>query len=290
MVDTLLIGLSLGAVYGLIAVGFSLIYQTTGVMNFAQGVFVMLGGVGAGYAIREWGWDLPGAALFGIGLGVLSGLLLGAGVVLPLWKRGAAGFVTILGTLLFLVAAENVVLNLAGSDPLAVPRFFGSARVGVEPVELDAQAVIIIVLAVAITAALTFALNRTRLGLAMKAVSTDQQVARLLGISPRRVALIAFAVAALLGAVAGLLIAPIQFAAWNAAALYNVKGFIAAVLGGLISIRAALLGGLLLGVAEALIGVYVSTTYLDVALLGVLLALLILRPSGLFVRKASADH
>lgn len=288
MINTLFIGLSLGAVYGLIAVGFALIYRTTGVMNFAQGVFVMLGGVGTGFAAREWGWGLLPSSLFGLLLGTLAGLLLGAGVVLPLWKRGAAPFVTILGTLLFLVAAENVVLNLAGSDPLPVERLFGDTRLEIGSVRLDPQGLLIVAVAVAATVGLTFLLDRTRLGLAMKAVATNQEVARLQGVNPRQIALIAFAAAALLGAIAGLLIAPVQFAAWNAAALYNVKGFIAAVLGGLVNIRAALLGGLVLGVTEALIGVYISSTYLEVALLGVLLVLIVLRPSGLFVRHAHA--
>jgi branched-chain amino acid transport system permease protein len=91
-------------------------------MNFAQGAFVMLGGMGAGYAGQEWGLPLPLAALVGIGFAVLAGLLLVTGVVLPLWRRGASEFITMLGTLLFLVAAENVVLNLMGSNPRPVPR------------------------------------------------------------------------------------------------------------------------------------------------------------------------
>jgi len=94
MSEALVIGLSLGCIYGFVAMGFALIYRTTGIMNFAQGAFVMLGGMGAGYAGQEWGLPLPVAALIGIGFAVLAGLLLVTGVVLPLWRRGASEFIS----------------------------------------------------------------------------------------------------------------------------------------------------------------------------------------------------
>lgn len=287
MINTLLIGVSLGCIYGFVAMGFSLIYRTTGVMNFAQGAFVMLGGVGAGYSAQEWGWGWIPSALFGVAVSTAAGLVLCVGVVMPLWRRKAGAFVTILGTLLFLVAAENIVLNLVGSDPVEVGRVLPVGRITVGGVGFDSQALLIIAVTVVIAIGLNLALKRTRLGLAMRAVSTSQETARLLGISPRRIALTAFVITAVIAAIGGLLIAPLQFAAWNVAQAYNIKGFIAAVLGGLVDVRTALLGGLVVGVGEALIGVYVSTTYLDVALLGVLLLLLFLRPTGLFARKTA---
>ena len=112
MIDILLVGLSLGCVYGFVAVGFTLIYRTTGVMNFSQGAFVMLGGMGAGYVSEEWGLPLPLAALVGILAAGLGGLLLASGLVLPLWRRGASDFIVILSTLLFLLAVQNIVLNV----------------------------------------------------------------------------------------------------------------------------------------------------------------------------------
>ena len=284
MINTLLIGLSLGCIYGFVAMGFALVYRTTGVMNFAQGAFVMLGGVGAGYSAQSWGWSWGASALFGVGLSALAGLILAVGVVLPLWSRKASTFVTILGTLLFLVAAENIVLNVMGSDPFAVDRVIDS-KVSVLGVNIDAQVIVIVGVTIVIAIALDLCLTRTRWGLAMRAVSTDQKTARLLGVNPRTVAVLAFVLTAVIAGIGGLLIAPLQLAAWNVAQAYNIKGFIAAVLGGLIDIRAALIGGIVVGLGEALIGTYLSTTYLEIFLLGVLLLLLFLKPTGLFTKS-----
>lgn len=131
---------------------------------------------------------------------------------------------------------------------------------------------------------------RTPTGVAMRAVATDQTVARLMGVSPSRIAIIVFALAALIGGIGGVLVASLQFAAWNAAHVYNIKGFIAALVGGVLDVRTAFLGGLVIGVAEAFIVTYASSTYLDVLLLGTLLVLLLLRPSGLFGRAVAVKY
>lgn len=290
MTDALVIGLGLGCIYGFVAMGFALIYRTTGVMNFAQGAFVMLGGMGAGYAGQEWGLPLPLAALVGISFAVLGGLLLVTGVVLPLWRRGASDFITMLGTLLFLVAAENVVLNLMGSNPRPVPRVQPAFKWEIAGIRIDSQAVWIVLSAVAISVALGLFISRSATGRAMRAVATDQTVARSLGIRPERVAIVVFLVAAMIGGIAGVLVAPLQFAAWNAAHVYNIKGFIAAVIGGVLDVRTAFLGGVLVGLLQSLIITYFSSTYLDVILLGVLLVLLLLRPSGIFGRATVVKY
>lgn len=290
MSEALVIGLSLGCIYGFVAMGFALIYRTTGIMNFAQGAFVMLGGMGAGYAGQEWGLPLPLAALVGIGFAVLAGLLLVTGVVLPLWRRGASEFITMLGTLLFLVAAENVVLNLMGSNPRPVPRVEPVFKWEVLGVRIDSQAIVIVLAALIISVALGLFITRTPTGMAMRAVATAQSVARSLGIKPERVAIVVFLVAALIGGIGGVLVAPLQFAAWNAAHVYNIKGFIAAVIGGVLDVRTAFLGGVLVGLLQSLIVTYASSTYLDVILLGVLLVLLLMRPSGIFGRTAAVKY
>jgi branched-chain amino acid transport system permease protein len=281
MINTLIIGLSLGCIYGFVAMGFALVYRTTGVMNFAQGAFVMLGGVGAGYSAHAWGWPWLASAAFAVVLSGFAGLVLAVGVVIPLWSRKASAFVTILGTLLFLVAAENIVLNLVGSDPFAVDRVVDK-KFSFPGGSIDAQSIVIVGTTIVIAIALDLVLTRTKWGLAMRAVSTDQKTARLLGISPRKVAILAFVITAVIAGIGGLLIAPLQLAAWNVAQAYNIKGFIAAVLGGLVDIRAALIGGIVVGLGEAFIGMYLSTTYLEVFLLAVLLVLLFLKPTGLF--------
>lgn len=290
MGNALIIGLSLGVVYGFVAIGFSLIYRTTGVMNFAQGASVMLGGMGAGYVGQAWGLPLWAAALIGIALALVAGLLLVLAVVLPLWKRGASDFITMLGTLLFLVAAENVILNTMGSDPRPVPRIDPQFTLQLGGLRIDSQSIWIILVAIVVSVGLGLFISRTSTGVAMRAVATDKKVARLMGVNPAKVAIVTFALAALVGGIGGVLVAPLQFAAWNAAHAYNIKGFIAAVVGGVLDVRTAFLGGIVIGVLEAFIVTYASSTYLDVLLLGVLLVLLLLRPSGIFGRAVAVKY
>lgn len=281
MLEALIIGASLGCIYGLVAVGFSLIHRTTGVLSFAQGAFVMLGGMTASWLATSVGLPAPLAMLGGVAIATAAGLLLAGGVVLPLWRRRASEYVVILGTLMFLVISENLALNLLGSQPRSVAAITPDWMLTVAGERVQSQVLWVLLVTVLIAAALFALLGRTRLGAAMRASAADQTASRLLGISVTRVALIAFGLTAAIGGIGGVLISSIQLSAWNAAQAYSVKGFLAAVLGGLGDVRGALAGGLVVGLLEAFIGVYISTTYLDLILLGGLIAVLLLRPGGL---------
>lgn len=290
MITALIIGIGIGCIYGFIAMGFSLIYRTTGIMNFGQGAFVMLAAMGAGYTSHEWGLPLWAAALVGIACAMLGGLVLVFGIVLPLWRRRASEFIIMLGTLLFLVAAENIVLNVMGSDPRAVPPLEPHFPVVTEFFRFDSQYLWIVLIAIIIAVALSLFISRTPTGVAMRAVAIDRDVAQQMGVSPKRIAVVVFLVAALIGGIGGVLVAPLQFAAWNTASLYNIKAFTAAVLGGVLDVRTAFLGGLVLGIAESLTVTYLSSTYLDVITLGLLLVLLLLRPVGLFGKRIAVKY
>jgi branched-chain amino acid transport system permease protein len=281
MLEALIIGLSLGCIYGLVAVGFSLIYRTTGVLSFAQGAFVMVGGMTAAWLAADAGLPTGLAMLGGVAIAGAAGLVLGGAVVLPLWRRGASEYVVILGTLMFLVISENLVLNLLGSQPRSVGAITPDWTLSIAGERVQGQVVWVLLATLLIAGGLFALLGRTRLGAAMRATATDQTASRLLGISPVRIALIAFALTAVIGGIGGVLISSIQLSAYTAAQAYSVKGFLAAVLGGLGDVRGALAGGLVVGLLEGFIGVYVSTTYLDLILLGVLVAVLLLRPGGL---------
>jgi branched-chain amino acid transport system permease protein len=281
VLETTVIGISLGCVYALVAVGFSLIYRTTGVMSFAQGAFVMIGGMVGGWLVEEHGLSTPLAIVAGTGAGVLAGLVLAAAVVLPLWRRGASEFVVVLGTLVFLVICENLALNGLGSQPRAIEPFTPGLELSVAGQTIESQVLWVVLATVVISGALYVVLARTRFGTAMRACANDRHTSRLLGISPTLVALGAFGLTAGIGAFAGLLISPIQLAAYSAAQAYNVSGFLAAVVGGLGDVRGAVAGGLLVGLIEAYVGVYVSGIYVNLILLGLLLAVLLLRPRGL---------
>lgn len=290
VVDAIVIGVSLGCVYGLIAIGFSLIYRTTGVLNFAQGGFVMVGGMLTAYSATQWGLPLPVAALVGIAAAGVTGLLLSFGVIFPLWRRRASGFIVILGTLLFMVAAENIVLNTMGSNPLAVPPVTPGLRIGPAPFAVDAQVVWIVLTTVVLALLLAWYLRSTRGGIAMRACSVDQSVSRILGISPLRVGLVAIGAAAVIGGIAGVLIGPLQFTAYSVGHAYNIKGFLAAILGGLGNVKGAVVGGVVVGLFEAFVAIYLTTAYLDVLVLLALVLILFVRPQGIFAEVEVARH
>lgn len=280
MFETLTIGVSLGCVYALVALGISLIYRTTGVLSFAQGAFVMIGAMVGSWLAEDHGLPLGLAILLGTLAGALAGLVLGLGVVIPLWKRGASGFIVILGTLVFLIVSENLVLNFFGSEPRAVKAITPDWEINLLGQTIESQVLWILLVTGALGGALYLLLMKSRYGAAMRACAIDQQTTRLLGISPTRIALGIFVLTAAMGALVGLLIAPIQFTAYTAAGAYGIKGFLAAVIGGLGDLRGAVVGGLLVGLSEAFIGVYISSTYLELILLGILLAVLLIRPRG----------
>jgi branched-chain amino acid transport system permease protein len=283
MVDVLTIGVSLGCVYALVAIGFTLIYATTGVVNFAQGAFVMLGGIVAAWAVDSLGWPLYWALPAGVLAAMLGGLVLAVAVIIPLWHRGAAQFITILGTLMFLVLSENAVLNLIGSQPMTLPSITGAFSVTLGGGRIiPSQTFWVIGSAVGLGVLLTLYLSRQRMGMAMRATSFDQTSSRLLGISPDRVAIVAIVLSALIGGIGGILIAPLQFTAYNIASAYSVKGFLAAIVGGLGNVKGAVLGGVLVGLFEATVSVYVSSYYLDLFVMGALVAILLVRPRGIF--------
>lgn len=277
--DTALIGLSLGCVYALIALGFSLVYRTTGILNLAQGAFVMLSGVVAAWLVSNEGLPLWVAVVLGILAAVGAGFVLALAIVLPLWRLRVTEFKTILATLIFALIAENIVLNLFGSRPLDLPAFseesyaFLGGRLTAQYLWIFGVTLVLVVLALLV-------LRYTDMGLAMRAVAERPQVARTLGISPTPVALAALVATAGVAGVAGVLIAPVQYAAFSLGITYTVKGFVAAVIGGFGSITGAVVGGLFLGVAEAYVAGHVSSTYQDVIVLSLLFVAMVVRSRG----------
>lgn len=281
MVELLVLGLSLGCIYALAAVGVTLVYQTTGVLNLSHGGAVMLGGVATGFARQEWGVPLWLAGVIGVGIAGLSGLVLAVTVILPLWKRNANNFIVALGTLLFLLIVINAATNLVGTDPKIVPDFGVPGFKGLG-ISIPGQTILIVVTLIVVILALELFLKRTIFGIAMRAIATDRQASAMLGISPTTFAVVAVTTASLIAGLGGLLIAPVQVAVVGSAHIYNVAGFAAAVLGGLTNVRAAIYGGLVLGLVEAFVALHITTAYLQVVMLSTLIVLLLLRPNGVF--------
>lgn len=288
MVATIITGLTSGCVYALVAMGFTLVYRAIGLVSFAQGAFVMLGGVTTGWAIAQWHVSLFTAGLFGVAVTAAAGAILAFVIVVPLWRRRAAPFVLILATALYLVVLQSIAEKAFGTNPIEVPAMAGGQFRFAGTIVLW-QDVVIILGTAALCAALYLLLHHTRAGTAMRASAADREVARLMGVRPARVTVVALVLSAVLGGIGGLLIAPIQFASYTVAVDYTMRGFISSVVGGFGDLKGSVVGGLVVGFIEAFVGRYVSTAYLDVILVGLVLCVLMLRPSGLVSSPAALD-
>ncbi len=274
-------GLTVGAIYALVALGFTLIYKASDIINFAQGEFVMLGGMGTVFAALA-GMPLPIAAIVAIVGTTVVGLMLHRFAVAP--ARNASPVVLIMitiGASIFLRGIAQIVFDkrfhslpsLFGNDPI---KFGGAA--------ILPQSLVVLTCATVIVVVLWLFIERTMLGKAVIATAANRLAARLIGIDTRRIVDFSFAVSALIGAVAGILITPIALTSYDVGTLLALKGFAAAMLGGIGSAPGAVVGGLLIGMIEALSAGYLSSNYKDAAAFLIILAVLIFIPQGLFGR------
>jgi branched-chain amino acid transport system permease protein len=271
-------GLTVGAIYALVALGFAIIYNASQVINFAQGEFVMLGGMATVF-IAAAGVPLPLAIVAAIGLAVVVGLVLERCAIEP--ARNASVVTLIIITIGASILLRGLVQLLLGKDYHRLPAFSGDAPIAVAGAMLQPQSLWVLGVAALVVVLLHWFFARTLFGKAMLATAYNPLAAQLVGIDTRRMLLVSFGLAAGLGAVAGILITPITLTSYNVGVMLGLKGFAAAILGGLGSGPGAILGGLLLGLAEALTAGYVSSAYKDAIAFVAILAVLLLRPSGL---------
>lgn len=279
LLQFLFAGMTLGFTYALVALGFSIVYNASGAINFAQGDFVMLGGM-LTVALLQAGWPLP-LAVVGATLGACA---VSAAMVRLVVARMAEGHVAslILATIGVSLFIEGAVQLLLGKGQHALAAFSGDAPIAVGPARLLPQSLWVAGAALLAVLALAAFFTRTRLGKAVLATAYNRVAAQLVGIDTRRVLLVAFALAATLGAVAGVVMTPITQTAYDAGVMLGLKGFVAAVLGGLGSFPGAVAGGLLLGVLEALGAGYVSSAYKDAMPFVLIFVILFFMPRGLF--------
>ena len=283
LLQYLLSGVTVGAVYALVALGFTLIYNASDVVNFAQGEFVMLGGMVTFFAWQA-GVPLPLAALLAILAAATIGVLLNKLAIEP--ARGApvvSLIIITIGASIFLRGSAQLVFDkqlhrfpsFSGDDPL---RIFGATMLP--------QGLWVIAGAVAIFVALWLFFARTLTGKAVLATANNRIAASLVGINPNHMMTLSFAVSAAIGALAGVLVTPITLTSYDLGVAMALKGFAAAMLGGMGVPAGALAGGLLLGLIEALTAGYVSSVYKDAVAFVLILVILFVRHQGLFGRKA----
>jgi branched-chain amino acid transport system permease protein len=271
-------GLTAGAIYALVGLGFSIVFNASGAINFAQGEFVMIGGMSA-VALLAMGLPLPLAIVLALVVATIVGLLLDKLAIEPARNAGTVTLIIItIGASLFLRGLAQLVWD---KRIHALPAFSGEQPIQLLGATLLPQSLWVLGVTALAVVALSWFFGRTLFGKAMLASSYNPLAARLMGIRTRTVLLASFGLAALLGALAGVLTAPITFTSYDSGVMLGLKGFAAAMLGGLGSFAGAVVGGLGLGLLEALAAGFVSSAYKDAIAFVVLLALLFFMPGGL---------
>ncbi|TCT04240.1 branched-chain amino acid ABC transporter permease [Aquabacter spiritensis] len=272
-------GLTVGAVYALVALGFTLIYNASDVINFAQGDFVMIGGMGTVF-LAAAGIALPLAALMAIVAAVIVGLLLHRLAIEP--ARGASPVALIMITIGASIFIKGVAQLVFDKQFHSLPAFSGDAPIALGGATLLPQSLWVMGVALALFVALYLFLEKTLLGKALRATAANRLAARLVGVNVTIILALAFGVSAAIGAIAGVVVTPITLTRYDVGTLFALKGFAAAMVGGMGHPLGAVVGGLLIGLLEAFGAGYISSTYKDAVAFVVILLVLFFLPRGLF--------
>ena len=286
IIQFLLTGITIGTIYGMVGLGFNIIYNATGIINFAQGEFVMLGGM-----FMIWftmmlkipmiaGFFLSVAAVTIIG-GIFERL-----AIYPLKKPSV--LILIMITLAGSIILKGSAMLFWGKETYTLPHFSGEEPFFLFGATILPQTLWVLAIMGVVVIILAIFFNFTMLGKAMRACAVNPTAASLVGISVKKMVLLSFALSAALGAIAGIIITPIALMEYDRGAILALKGFAAAVLGGLGNGAGAVVAGLLIGILESLGAGLISSGYKDAIALFVLLMVLFVKPSGLFgVSEAS---
>jgi branched-chain amino acid transport system permease protein len=286
LLQHLLQGTAVGAIYGLMALGYSMQFSAMRLVNFAHGESFMLGAFVALSLVMSGVVSFLSAFLITIVVMGVAGAAIEWLLIRPLYRSSSLNiFIATIGISIIL---RQVGLLLFGADAKPYPTDFGTKTYSVGPATISLQQIGILISAVVLLALLDLVLRRTRVGTAMRAVAQDEATAALMGINTARMKSLAYALSSTLGAAAGILFGSATFAVFDMGLLMGIKGFTAAVFGGFGSLPGAVLGGLLLGLIEQIAGGYLSSLYRDAISLTVLVAVMVVMPRGLLGRRGSA--
>ena len=278
-------GLTTGAIYALIALGFVTIYRSSNILNLAQGEFVVLGGLFTVFFLKTAGWPYPLAAFSAVLCVSAIGVLMERLVIRPL--RDESLLILIMVTLGLSVFFSGSAALVFGPSARTLPRFVEEPlAMGFGPVRVNLQSLFVLGATAALLILLYLLSRRTFLGRAMEAVSTDRLGADLVGIPRGLVVMASFGISAAIGAVAGIFVTPLYFTSYGAGGILGLKGFCAAVIGGWGRYPGAVLGGFLLGLIESLSVGFIPAGYKDAVAFIALLSILYLRPKGILGSRA----
>ena len=276
----LITGITVGSIYAMVAVGFNIIYNVTEIINFAQGEFVML--VGLVMVSLHVGTGLPLIAAFPATMIIVTlvGMLLDRLAISPIRRPTVLSL--IIATIAASILLKGTAMFIWGKDPYDLPAFSGRNPITFLGAVIQPQYFWVIGFLIITVIVLTLFFEKTILGKAMSACADNPDAASLVGINVKQMILLSFALSAAIGAVAGIVVTPISLMEYDRGAMLAVKGFGAAVLGGLWSFPGAVIGGLILGAIESLGAGLISSGYKDAFALIVLMFVLFYKPSGIF--------
>jgi branched-chain amino acid transport system permease protein len=282
----LVAGITYGTIYAIVAIGFNIIYNTTGIINFAQGEFVMLGGM-IGVTLHTF-LPVPVAIAGAVIVTMLVGALIE--MLFIRWLRRPSVLRLIIITIGLSIGIRELALLLWGEGVRALPYFTGTAvtSLSVGDVHISPQVLWVLGLSAVMVAALNFFFARTLLGRQMRACACNREAAQLCGISAKNMVTLSFVLSAGIGALAGCVISPITYVQYDSGTSLAIKGFTVAILGGLGNSMAAIAAGLLLGILESFSIWVMPAAYKDVIAISILLLILFVRPSGLFGNAEAA--
>ena len=272
-------GVSLGSIYALIALGYTMIYGIIKLINFAHGDIYMLGAYFGFYATTTLGLPFIPAIIFSMACAAIAGIIIERIAYRPMRN---APRIAILITAIGVSFLEYGMILLVSPQPRTFPAVFNATVYNMGPLVANSQQLVILLSSIILMAVLTYIVNKTKAGKAMRAVSFDADAARLMGINIDRVISTTFALGSALAAAGGVLVGVYYNSIDPLMGMMpGLKAFVAAVLGGIGIIPGAMIGGIILGVVEAMVSGFLSSTFRDAAAFGILILILLYKPSGL---------
>ena len=278
--SNLISGLSLGSIYALIALGYTMVYGIAKMLNFAHGDIIMVGAFTIIVSISTCGLPVWVALILSVVMCTVLGVVTERVAYKPLRKsEPLTVLITAIGVRYLL---QNLALLIFGSSQKSFPSIFDISSVHIGDLSMSGESVVTLAVTIIIMIALSLFINKTRAGKAMRAVSEDKEAAELMGISVNKTISLTFAIGSALAAVAGVFYgATYGFIGPYTGSMPGIKAFVAAVFGGIGSIPGAMIGGLLLGVLESLSKAYISTELSDAIVFASLIVVLLVKPTGL---------
>ncbi len=274
----ILSGITVGFIYALVGMGFTVIYNSSGIINFSQGEFVMAGGMSAVFLLKA---GMP------FWLAFLLSILITAILGIVLWKlidlsKERSVISMIILTLGYSIALRGLAEVIFDKELHTLPSFVGDGAFEIYGATLTYQALLVIFISIIIVLFLYIFFKKTKTGKAMMATSDNIDSAKLMGIDIKKILMLNFAISAIIASIGGLLLAPITSTNYEIGIMLGLKGFSAAVIGGLSQPFGAVVGGLILGISESLVAGYISSEYKDAVAFVALLGILFFMPGGIF--------